>query len=257
MKDIHDNYELIEDSFQSVVLDEDLFKKVIDFFPYHIQVFDANGTSIMINKAMLRDYNLESHMVVGKYNILQDLEITKSGLIEPIKGVFNGKTHYAKNIRVPIENIIERYGIRDYDIKAIYEDITAFPIIDLEKVTYVVVMMMVNRTYHGKKEIIRSKIYIENHWFEEFKLQEVAAAVNLSASHFSRLFKKHTGVTPHSYYKSIKINKIKENLLNLDLSISEVFAACNVSYSGYIAKVFKEETGLSPTAYRHTFKIKD
>jgi AraC family transcriptional regulator len=47
-------------------------------------------------------------------------------------------------------------------------------------------------------------------------------------AHFTKLFKKHTGITPHEYYINYKISKLKEKLLDTNLSIAQVFAACNM-----------------------------
>ena len=106
------------------------------------------------------------------------------------------------------------------------------------------------RVYRGKDEIERAKEYIETHWQEEFNLSETAKAAGLSKGHFIKLFKKHTGVTPHEYYINYKISKVKEKLLDSNLSIAQAFAACNIRYSGHFAKVFKDKTGVSPSAYR-------
>ncbi|NLL52867.1 MAG: helix-turn-helix domain-containing protein, partial [Peptococcaceae bacterium] len=121
---------------------------------------------------------------------------------------------------------------------------------DRKRVLYVVALLVNKRVYKGKDGIWRAKEYIENHWQERFDLGEAAKAACLSKAHFTKLFKKHTGVTPHEYYSNYKISKLKEKLLDTNLSISQAFAACNMEYNGHSARVFKEKTGLSPSAYR-------
>ena len=136
-------------------------------------------------------------------------------------------------------------------MEAMYQDITNFPIFDdAGQVAYVVGIQTVRRVYRGKEEIERAKEYIETHWLEVFDINEMAKAACLSRTHFSRLFKKHTGMTPHDYYVNFKVSRIKEKLSDSNLSISQVFAACGLDYNGYFAKVFKEKTGLSPSQYR-------
>lgn len=81
-----------------------------------------------------------------------------------------------------------------------------------------------------------------------------AEAANLSPHYFSRLFKKHVGITPRDYHINIKIRKIQELLKDSDLTVSQVFAACGVDYHGHFARVFKKKVGLSPSKYREAAK---
>jgi len=156
-----------------------------------------------------------------------------------------------EDIRVPLEEIAERYGVKDFDKEAIYQDITLFPLLDDEKcVIYVVAFLVNKRVYRGKEEIQRAKEYIETHWNAPFDAEATAKVACLSKGYFAKLFKKHTGVTPHEYYTNYRISKLKEKLLDTNLSIAQAFAACNMEYSGYYAKVFKDKTGVSPSAYR-------
>ena len=152
---------------------------------------------------------------------------------------------------MPLESIIERYGIPDWDVEAVYQDITLFPILDEEKrVIYVVAFIVNRRVYRGKDRIEKAKEYIESHWLESFNLSETAKVACLSKAQFTKLFKKHTGLTPHEYYINYKMEKLKEKLMDLNLSIAEAFAACNMNYNGHFARVFKEKTGLTPSDYR-------
>jgi AraC family transcriptional regulator len=242
----------IIESFQSLFGKEELLAKVIECFPYPIQIYSPDGTSVMLNKAMLAEYHaISPGMVVGKYNIFKDPYIVASGQLHAVKRAFGGETVFFTDVRVPLEEIAERYGIQDFDVEAVYQDITIFPILDDGKrVIYVAAFLINRRVYRGKEEIEKAKEYIENHWLDRFDLNETAKAACLSKAHFTKLFKKHTSVTPHEYYTNYKINRLKEKLLDTNLSIAQVFADCNMDYNGHSARVFKNKTGLSPSAYR-------
>lgn len=242
----------IIESFQSLFGKEELLAKVIECFPYPIQVYAPDGTSVLVNQAMLDEYHAVSFdMVVGKYNIFKDPYIVASGQLPVLKRVFQGETVFFPDVKVPLEEIAERYGIQDFDVEAVYQDITVFPILDDEKrVIYIAAFLINRRVYHSKNEIEKAKEYIENHWLDRFDLSETAKAACLSKTHFAKLFKKHTGVTPYEYYTNYRIGKLKEKLLDTNLSIAQAFAACNMDYNGHSARVFKDKTGLSPSAYR-------
>jgi len=190
-------------------------------------------------------------MIVGKYNIFKDHYIIASGQLPTLKRAFQGETVFFHDVRVPLEDIKERYGIKDLDIEAAYQDITVFPIFDDKKrVIYVVAFLVNRRVYRGKDEITKAKEYLESHWQEPFDADATAKAACLSKAHFTKLFKKHTGITPHEYYINIKISKLKEKLHDANLSIAQAFAACNMDYNGHSARVFKNKTGVSPSEYR-------
>ena len=239
-------------SFQSPIGKEELLAKVIECFPYPIQVFAPDGTSVLVNRAMLAEYQVTTpDAVVGKYNVFKDPDIIATGQIHTLKRAFRGETVFFPDVRVPLEGIAERYGIKAFDVEAVYQDITVFPILDdQERVVYVAALLIDRRVYRGKDEIEKAKEYIETRWKERFDLNETAKAAGLSKAHLIKLFKKHTGVTPHQHYTNYKISRLKEKLLDTNLSVAQAFAACNIKYNGHTARLFREKVGVTPSEYR-------
>ncbi len=233
---------------------EDLFFKIIEFFPYPIQVLSSNGTSVMINTAFLMEFEIQSKdQVEGIYNIFLDPYIVENGYLESVKNVFKGQTEFLRDLKVPFQDIINRYELKIYNTYTMYHDLTAFPIINSqEKVSFVVIIFMNRRIYRAKKSIIQAIEYMTTNWQNEFKISEVAKAANLSPYYFSRLFKNNIGITPYNYYLNLKINHLKEKLCDINLSISEAFTACGVDYHGHFAKMFKKNVGVTPSKYRET-----
>ena len=240
------------DSFQSLLKDRELLAQIIESFPYPIQIFSADGTARMINKAaleMIGIRSVESH--VGKYNVFKDPVVIKLGFLDQVKQVLTGKTVYITDFNAPYQDLKKYFNVVDRDIQMISSDITCFPLLNDEgEVEYFAAVFIIKKIYRGKEEIALGKQYIESHWQEPFDLDETAKAAYLSKAQFTKLFKKHTGVTPHEYYIDYKISKLKEKLLDTNLSINEAFAACNMSYNGHFTKLFKKKVGVSPSQFR-------
>ena len=93
MKDqVKDTQRSLEKSFQSLFKEQELLAKVIEFFPYPIQIFSLDGTARMINKAtleMIGIKSMESH--VGKYNVFEDPIVRELGFKDQVRQVLTGK----------------------------------------------------------------------------------------------------------------------------------------------------------------------
>ncbi|HHY25735.1 MAG TPA: helix-turn-helix domain-containing protein [Desulfitobacterium dehalogenans] len=242
----------IAQSLKSVGQNKEVFEKIVEFFPYPIQVFTPDGTSVITNEAFLRVFKIPSkHIINGKYNILQDSDTEKWGTKEYLLRAFQGEAIQLNDIKVPTGDLSNKCSDKELRFESIFQNITAIPIYnDHNQLAYVVSVFITSRHYHDREEIMNSKEYIESHWLKEFDIDEVAAFVSLSKYHLTRLFKKHTGFTPYGYYQDIKINKLKEKLCDINLSISRAFADCGVDYNGNFAKIFKEKVGMTPSQYK-------
>jgi len=253
MKDqVEDAQRSLAKSFQSFFEEQELLAKVIEFFPYPIQIFSLDGTARMINKAtleMIGIKSMESH--VGKYNVFEDPIVRELGVMDQIRQVLTGKTVYLTDFNASYQDMIRYFNVEDRDIQTISLDITCFPLVKADGVVECFAAVFIfKKIYRGKEEIGRGRQYIETHWQEPFDANETAKAACLSKAHFTKLFKKYTGVTPHEYYNNYKISKLKEKLLDTNLSIAQAFAACNMDYNGHSARLFREKVGVPPSVYR-------
>lgn len=251
MKDqIEDAQRSLAKSFQSIFGEQELLAKVIEFFPYPIQIFSIDGTARLINKAgleMLGIKSVEAH--VGKYNVFEDPTIHQ--FVNQIRQVLTGKTVYLTDVSASYRDLIRYFDVEDRDIQTISANVTNFPLINADGVIeYFASVFIFVKLYQGREEIGWARQYIETHWQEPFDLSETAKAACLSKAHFTKLFRKHTGLTPHEYYINYKISILKEKLLDANLSIAQAFAACSMDYNGNSARLFREKVGVSPSVYR-------
>jgi len=96
----------------------------------------------------------------------------------------------------------------------------------------------------------RAMAHLEEHLGEPFNLAQLAATAGMSEFHFSRLFKKATGVSPSRHLIRQRIARAQQLLQETDLSIIRVGIAVGYSSPSHFAQVFKRETGLLPSQYR-------
>ena len=83
----------------------------------------------------------------------------------------------------------------------------------------------------------------------KLSLRELAAAVSLSASRLSHLFKIQTGISPAQYLKSMRLQKAGDLLEGSNLSIKEVAVHVGLNPSRF-SESFREIHGVTPSQYR-------
>src|SRR5215510_9472777 len=93
-------------------------------------------------------------------------------------------------------------------------------------------------------EWVRAKIE------EELTLREMAQLVDLSISHFSEMFRKSTGETPHQFVLRQRVERAKEMLRATETRVLDVAIACGFKTQQHFARVFRRLSGLSPPEYR-------
>lgn len=109
---------------------EALFRQIVEQLPFPIEVFSTDGTAIMVNKALLSVSGIPSaDLIAGKYNILNDPYIEEKGLKSHIMRAFEGETVYFTDIKVPIKQLDDIYGIKNNHVISVYQDIIIFHII--------------------------------------------------------------------------------------------------------------------------------
>ncbi len=83
-------------------------------------------------------------------------------------------------------------------------------------------------------------------------VSECADFCCMSKPHFTRTFKKITGMAPMQFILSIRIERAKELLNFTDKSITDISEASGFGDQNYFARIFKKTVGITPTQYRKT-----
>lgn len=101
--------------------------------------------------------------------------------------------------------------------------------------------------------IIKAKEYISDNISRGISRADVAEAVFLESSYFSKYFKKKVGMNFHDYLLDQRMQKVME-LLAKGKMVREAAAAAGFQNIDYFNRVFKKYTGYSPTEYRRKDK---
>jgi AraC family transcriptional regulator len=106
--------------------------------------------------------------------------------------------------------------------------------------------------YIQHQQIQRVVLHIESNFAAKLTTQDLARVSNLSAFHFTRLFSRIVGLTPHEYILDCRI-RFAERLLSLhgyESSIADVAAEAGFADQAHLSRHFRRVFGKSPNAYR-------
>jgi AraC family transcriptional regulator len=84
---------------------------------------------------------------------------------------------------------------------------------------------------------------------DELTLEEMAQSVALTVAHFSRMFRKSTGETPHRFVLRHRVERAKEMLRAPEARVLDVALACGFKTQQHFARVFRHVCGVSPKEY--------
>ena len=110
------------------------------------------------------------------------------------------------------------------------------------------------RSQRETRPITDAKRYIQQHYREALRLEDVSSAAGFNATYFSTLFKKETGQNFVDYLTDLRIGKAKELLSGEDLSVQDVAEMVGYQDLKYFSKLFKKLTGVSPSDYKKLYR---
>lgn len=96
--------------------------------------------------------------------------------------------------------------------------------------------------------------YMEEHYREKLKLQDVADQVYVSQWHLSKLLNRYKGQSFSDILNNIRIEKAKALLRDPSLRIGDIADMVGFLDMAHFSRVFKRQTGLSANEYRNSLK---
>ena len=155
-----------------------------------------------------------------------DEDITQSGiqLLEALQSKMGSQVMFESFARVFLTKLILKYGLQAEE----YNFSKSF-------------------TAGQYKQVLN---YIALNYGDSILLEDMAAIADLSASHFSRLFKQTIGQSPYQFLMSYRIEQAKKMLDNPNALMIDIAMDCGFSDQAHFSRVFKKIEGLTPKQYR-------
>lgn len=110
-------------------------------------------------------------------------------------------------------------------------------------------------TQNESATLTNAEKFIQAHIGENLTVDDIANAVHLSRSHFSRLFKARFNVTPHEYIVRLRLRNAEILLQTSDYSITKIVELLNFTDIYSFSKLFKKYYHCSPTVFRKQYSM--
>jgi two-component system response regulator YesN len=103
----------------------------------------------------------------------------------------------------------------------------------------------------GRNRIVeRAKDYLEEHYYEDLSLTEVAEHVGITASYLSNLFSKQVGMKFVDYLNEVRIDHACTYLRQNYLKNYEIAYKVGFRDEKYFSKVFRRVMDMTPSEYK-------
>ena len=97
--------------------------------------------------------------------------------------------------------------------------------------------------------------YMYEHYRDPLTIEDLARISGFSKYHFSREFKKMTGLPPNEYLIQLRLQQAKALLANTDLAVSRIAFMVGIENEAYFSRLFHQRTAMTPAGYRRQNRI--
>ena len=94
------------------------------------------------------------------------------------------------------------------------------------------------------------KNYIDEHFTQNIKIEDLAEQIFYSPDYFCKLFKERFGITPKAYILDKRINFAKKLILETQLSLTKIGELCGFTDYVQFNKFYKKKENISPSQAR-------
>lgn len=101
----------------------------------------------------------------------------------------------------------------------------------------------------GNKDLARVTAFIEDNLDRTISLAELAEVVNVSRFHFTRLFKRSTGLTAISFVEQSRIKRAQTLISESDFPLAQIALMTGFADQSHFTRRFHRQVGCTPAAF--------
>ncbi|NRF37341.1 AraC family transcriptional regulator [Pedobacter foliorum] len=121
-------------------------------------------------------------------------------------------------------------------------------------VTSLIYYKEINPSVYNKDAVSNSISFMKDNLDKKLTVNQLADQQKISLSHYLRIFKQKTGISPIVYYNQLKIQHSCQYLYFTDKSIKEICSLIGIDDQYYFSRLFSKLIGTSPSDYRKKHK---
>ncbi|HUP30915.1 MAG TPA: helix-turn-helix domain-containing protein, partial [Usitatibacter sp.] len=100
------------------------------------------------------------------------------------------------------------------------------------------------------KRLLRVVAYVDENLDGQIGVEEMSSVACLSTHHFSRMFRRSMGMTPHDFVTQRRIARARELLATTQLPLQDIAGRVGYQTQAHFTRAFGEATGTTPMRYR-------
>ena len=175
----------------------------------------------------------------------ENMNVIRGRTVEFITGLAALGEGHSEEVQNRLNAGLERFRLR-FDLQS-----SAFEVAGVaEEMLNVIFAELESRQLYSGDDLKKVLNYIDRNIKRGVTLDMAAAYVGMSASYFSKFFKKYMGVNFITYVTDRKIEAAKDMLVNTDRPVVNIAYDLSYSETNYFSKTFKKKVGVTPTEYR-------
>ena len=103
------------------------------------------------------------------------------------------------------------------------------------------------------RRVLKVKDYIDTHYKDEIRLEQLADLIGMTPTAFSRYFKHRTGKNLSDYIVDIRLGYAARRLVDTSDTVAEVCYRCGFNTLSNFNRQFRKHKGCSPTEFREKY----